>query len=97
MRVVVLYRSRSEQERAVLEFEREYQHRTGRTITLQDTNTRDGAAMASLYDIMQFPCVLALANDGQVLQMWQGSHLPLINEVSYYDQQPAFAMSAQNW
>lgn len=93
MRVAVLYRSRTEQERPVLEFQREYERRTGRSISLMDTNTREGDSMASLYDIMQFPCVLALSNDGQALQIWQGEHLPLINEVSYYDQQPSFATS----
>ncbi len=97
MRVVVLYRTNSEHERSVIEFESEYNRRTNRTLSLLDLNTRDGSAMAVLYDIMLFPCVLALANDGQVLQMWQGEHLPLINEVSYYDQQPAFAMSAHSW
>lgn len=93
MRVAVLYRSRSEQERSVIDFDRDYTHRTGRSLSLMDLNTRDGAAMASLYDIVQFPCVLALAEDGQVLQMWQGEHLPLMNEVMYYDQQTSFAMS----
>jgi hypothetical protein len=97
VRVVILYRTNSEQERSVVEFEREYTRRTNRTLQLLDVNTRDGSAMASLYDIMQFPCVLALASDGQVVQMWQGTHLPLINEVTYYDQQPAFAMSARSW
>ena len=97
MRVVVLYRTNSEQERPVLEFEREYNRLTNRTLSLLDVNTRDGSAMASLYDIMQFPCVLALSGDGQVVQMWQGDHLPLINEVTYYDQQPAFAMSGRSW
>lgn len=97
MRIVVLYRTNSEQERSVIEFEREYNRRTNRVLQLLDINTRDGAAMASLYDIMQFPCVLALANDGQILQMWQGEHMPLINEVTYYDQQPAFAMSGHSW
>lgn len=97
MKVVVLYQTNSERERSVLEFEREYNRRTNRTLSLVDVNTRDGAALASLYDIMQYPCVLALANDGQVLQMWDGEHLPLINEVTYYDQQPAFAMSGRSW
>jgi hypothetical protein len=97
VRVVVLYRTHSEQERPVVEFEREYNRRTNRTLSLLDVNTRDGASMASLYDIMQFPCVLALGNDGQVMQMWQGEHMPLINEVTYYDQQPAFAMNSTSW
>jgi len=89
MRVAVLYRSNSEHERSVLEFEREYQYRTGRSFIMYDVNTRDGAAMASLYDVMRYPSVLALADDGQMLQLWDGEQLPLINEVSYYS--PAMA------
>jgi aromatic ring-cleaving dioxygenase len=52
---------------------------------MYDLNTRDGYATASLYDIMQHPAVLALADDGQLLQLWVGENLPLINEVMYYD------------
>jgi hypothetical protein len=89
MKVAVLYRSNSDHERSVLEFEYEFEHRTGRSFDKYDVNTRDGAAMASLYDIMQYPCVLALSDDGRMLQMWQGGNLPLINEVTYYS--PAMA------
>lgn len=91
MKVAVLYRSNSEHERSILDFEREFEHRTGRSFSKYDINTRDGSAMASLYDIMQYPAVLALADDGQMLQMWQGGSLPLINEVTYYS--PAMANS----
>jgi hypothetical protein len=89
MKVAVLYRSNSEHERSILDFEREFEHRTGRAFSKYDVNTRDGAAMASLYDVMQYPTVMALADDGQMLQMWQGGKLPLINEVTYYS--PAMA------
>jgi len=81
----------------VLEFEHEYTRRTNRTITLLDVNTRSGASLAELYDVMQFPCVLAISNDGQMIQMWQGDNLPLMSEVTYYDQQAAFASSTTNW
>jgi hypothetical protein len=89
MRVAVLYRSNSEHERIVLDYDREFEHRTGRSLKLYDVNSREGAAMASLYDVMQYPAVLAMSDDGQILQMWQGSNLPLMNEVTYYS--PAFA------
>lgn len=88
MKVAVLYRSNSDHERSVLEYESEFEHRTNRSLTLYDVNTAEGADMAILYDIMQYPCVLALADDGQLLQMWQGGTLPLINEVSYYNPAP---------
>jgi len=85
MKVAVLYRSNSEQERPVLDFERDYNHVTGRQLSLLDVNTRDGWAMASLYDIVRYPAVLAIDNNGQLLQLWDGDNLPLMNEVMYYD------------
>jgi hypothetical protein len=83
MKVAVVYRSKSDHERAVLEFEHEFKHRTGRNLDMQDVSTRDGASMASLYGIVSYPTVLALADDGRLMQQWPGS-IPLLNEVQYY-------------
>lgn len=85
MKVAVLYRSNSEQERGILEFEQNYQRQTGRSLSLYDLNNQNGWDMAKLYDITSYPAVLALSDDGQLLQMWQGENLPLLNEVMYYD------------
>lgn len=46
-----------------------------------DLNTRDGAAIASLYDAMNYPAILVTRNDGQLAQLWQGQPLPLVDEV----------------
>jgi hypothetical protein len=86
-KVAVLYQSRSEQERQVTEFEREYTKRTGLRLSLYDLNTPSGANLAELYGITQYPAVLATADDGSLLQLWQGEVLPLINEVAYYQSQ----------
>jgi hypothetical protein len=86
MKVVILYHSQSDQERPVLDYERDYEAVTGRKLTLCDVDTVEGAAMATLYDIVSYPAVLAMTNDGSLLQMWQGEVLPMINEVNYYDQ-----------
>ena len=85
MKVVVLYRPNSEHARKVEEFVRDYEraHRDGK-LELVSLNTRDGASTASLYDIMQYPAVLALANDGQIVREWEGEMLPLQSEVAYY-------------
>lgn len=85
MKVAILYRSNSEQERSVLEFERDYYHVTGRQLSLLDVNTRDGWAMATLYDVVRYPAVLAMDTNGQLLQLWNDDTLPLMNEVMYYD------------
>ncbi|HOR23173.1 hypothetical protein KBB76_01315 [Candidatus Saccharibacteria bacterium] len=86
MKVIVLYRFDSEQARPVLEFTREYESRTGRDLAHYDIETREGSDLAKLYDVTQYPAVIALTEDGQMLHLWQGQQLPLINEVSYYNQ-----------
>ena len=45
---------------------------------------REGIAMASLYDIMRFPAIMAIALDGTLLHHWEGEQLPLIDEVASY-------------
>ncbi len=87
MKIVVLYRPNSEHERVVEVFIRDfkYQHQAfAAKIDAVNLDTRDGASMATLYDIMQYPAVLAVADDGSLLKMWQGSSLPLMDEVSGY-------------
>jgi hypothetical protein len=86
MKVVVLYRSQTEYERAVLEFERDYRMQTGRDLALVDLDTKEGADLAELYDIVRYPAVLARSNNGELLQLWQGEILPLIRDVTFYDQ-----------
>lgn len=56
----------------------------GDKVELVSVDTRNGSATASLYDVMQYPTILALQNDGQLLKEWGGPSLPLMNEVSYY-------------
>lgn len=53
-------------------------------VELVSVNTRDGAATASLYDILSYPAILALADDGSVLNLWSGPRLPLMDEVAGY-------------
>lgn len=40
--------------------------------------------MASLYDVTRYPAVLATREDGELLYLWQGEQLPLMNEVAAY-------------
>lgn len=84
MKVVVLYRPKSDHSRIVEDFANDLSRRYDARIDLVSIDTRDGTSTASLYDIMQYPAVLALTNDGQLIKDWQGANLPLMNEVSYY-------------
>jgi hypothetical protein len=90
MKVVILYRPNSEHGRAVESFVRDFEarHNSGK-IEVINVDSRDGASTASLYDVMQYPAILALRDDGSMLRMWQGGALPLMDEVAYYTFSPA--------
>jgi len=60
---------------------------TDRGVSLVSLDTRDGVSTASLYDVMQYPAILALSDDGQLLKEWEGEQLPLMNEVAYFAHQ----------
>jgi len=83
MVLVALYRKNSEQERPVYEFIEMLKRRyPGRAVVEMDIETREGAAEASLYGVMQYPALLVRSLDGHVLGMWEGIPLPLIDEVA---------------
>ena len=87
MRLVVVYRPNSEFARPVEMFIHEFKSRhegPGRRMEVLSTESREGAAMMSLYDIMQHPVLMVLADDGQVVHYWAGSTLPLMDEVASY-------------
>ena len=87
MKVLVLYRPNSEHDRVMETFIRDfrYQHESNADLLdVQNVDTRDGVATASLYDVVQYPAVLILGDDGQLLKSWQGEDLPLMDEVAGY-------------
>lgn len=85
MKVIVLYRPNSEHGRLVDEFIRDYQAQEGdRKLEILNIDSRDGGALASLYDIVQYPAILVLQDNGYLHKFWQGSQLPLMNEVASY-------------
>jgi hypothetical protein len=84
MRIVALYRPNSEFARIVEEYAHDFEQQRGKTIKLVSLDTPEGADMATLYDIVQYPALLALREDGQLLREWQGPQLPLMDEVAGY-------------
>lgn len=84
MKVVILYRPNSEFSRKVEEYAHEFERTKGKTIELLSLDTPEGTAMARLYDVTAYPAVMALRDDGQMMNYWQGSELPLMSEVAPY-------------
>ncbi|HET6924705.1 MAG TPA: hypothetical protein VFH39_02665 [Candidatus Saccharimonadales bacterium] len=85
MKLVVIYRPNSEHGRSVEDYLREFRSRYGDIkIEALDADTREGASMASLYDIMRCPAILALRDDGSTLNIWIDDSLPLMDELAGY-------------
>lgn len=87
MKLYVLYRPNTEQARSVEEYVREFKRRDQtREVEMVSLDTREGAAMASLYDIVRYPAFLAAGDDGRVMKIWQGTDEvpPLMNELAFY-------------
>lgn len=84
MKVLVVYRSASEHGRTVEEYLRDFSRQTGNEIGTLDPDTKEGADMCRTYDIVEYPTVIALSDDGRMQSSWRGLPLPTISELSYY-------------
>jgi hypothetical protein len=87
MKVVVLYRPNSEFARSVEDFMRslrELHSLDDRHLEVINYDSREGSAMASVYDIMSQPAILIVNDDGSYVKHWEGSSLPLQEEVTSY-------------
>ncbi len=82
--MVILYHPKSDHASTVESFARDFSRRTNRRLELVSLESRDGAATASLYDIVQYPAILALDDSGALLRVWEGPIMPLMDELSYY-------------
>ena len=84
MHVFILYHPNSEHARMVEDYARDFSRQMSHDIELISLESRDGAHMANLYDIVQYPAILAVDYQGKLMRAWQGTALPLMNELSYY-------------
>lgn len=88
MRLVILYHPASEHEGRVQDYVREYTslHPDAR-FDLLSLETREGADTATLYDVTNYPAILVVSDDGQLLQFWQDEQLPLMQDLDFYAHQ----------
>ena len=84
MRVVIVTKDNKDYTRSVDTFLENFTRQTGKTIEVLDPETREGESFARTYDIVQYPTLVALSDQGIVQNMWVGENLPTINEVSFY-------------
>jgi hypothetical protein len=84
MRVVVVYKDETEYGRTVTDYLRDFKRQTGRDLETLDPDTSDGTTFCRAYDVVEYPSIVALSDDGVLQQLWRGLPLPTISEVSYY-------------
>jgi hypothetical protein len=82
MRVVCVYRDNEDYTRSVDEWLENIRRQTGHVI--ETMNPDENGGFCETYDIVEYPTIIALDNNGGVLNMWRGRTLPLMNEVLYY-------------
>lgn len=86
MKVVIVYKDDSDHARVVLDYLRDFEHQTGHVLETLDPERPDGEQFCRAYDIVEYPTVIALADNSTMQNMWVGLPLPTISEVSYYVQ-----------
>ena len=84
MIVKVIYKYDSDHAREVLDYLRDFERQTGRVLEEVDPDTSGGAHTCRTYDIVEYPTIIALSDDGQLQHLWRGRPLPTISEVSFY-------------
>lgn len=87
MKVLVFYRPNSEHARRVEEFVHDLQRRhdiDDRHLQIYNIDTREGASMAALYDVMAYPSLFVVGDDGGYVKSWTDGQLPLMDEVASY-------------
>lgn len=84
MRLVVIYRTETDYARSVVEQLREFTRRTGRIVEEIDPDSDEGQNLCRTYDIVEYPTIIALTDNGTMLAMWRGLPLPTIDEMNSY-------------
>lgn len=84
MKIVCVYRDASDTGRDMRGWLKEFEYRTGAEIERLDPDSREGQNFCRLYDIVEYPTIIAIADDGRMLDMWRGMPLPLIDHVARY-------------
>jgi len=84
VKIFVVYKVESDHAREVIDFLRDFERQTGHKLATIDPNSRDGEMTCRTYDIVEYPTIFALSDDGVLQNLWRGRPLPTISEVSFY-------------
>ncbi len=79
--MIVLYRPISEHASSTEQYIKEF-HNLHPEVEIKtvDVDSEEGITAAGLYDIVEYPAIIAITDDGRMLDAWMGT-LPLMNDV----------------
>lgn len=86
MRLIVLTKDQTDYTREVDEYLFEFKRRTGHDLEVINPESSVGISFTEAYDILEFPTIIAISDDGRVHNSWKGLPLPTMSELSYYTQ-----------
>ena len=84
MRVVIVFKEFSDHAREVFEWIEQFERRTGREAEQINPETADGESFCQAHDIVEYPTILAISEDGKVYEQWPGAPLPQIDTFMSY-------------
>lgn len=84
MRAEVLYHPQSDHGGIMEDYAHDFARFKGKQMQLLSVDTKEGWDKAGVYGVTVYPAIIAIAQDGTILKLWQGLPLPLMNEVDSY-------------
>lgn len=84
MKAIVIYKDESDHAREVTDYLRDFKRQTGHDLETMNPDTPAGTDFCRAYDIVEYPTIVAVSDDGVMQNLWRGTPLPTISEVSYY-------------
>ena len=85
MQVIFLYRPKSEYARMIEDYKNDLIARYPAIKTKDiDVDSREGMSMTNLYDVVRYPAILIITEDGQLINYWQDEVLPTQDELISY-------------
>lgn len=85
MKIVILYHPESDHSRVVEEYVHEFTKRNPEvSLEALSVDRREGANMAQTYDVVAYPSMLAIRDNGELAKAWLDMPLPLMNDVAYF-------------
>lgn len=87
MSINIIYRPNSETSSAAEAYANQFEREFSAQIKLIDQDSKDGIRFSQLYDIMQFPALVVVQEDGALVNMWTDrDKWPTLSELSFYSQ-----------